>query len=690
MSNKKLCISILFIFLLISSCTPNTQTNNAVFSGESSKVTASEPESASPQPENTNTLQPSPTNTLEPTVVPTIEPLNLSYLGTAIPVSETSITSENYLDLQQTAVWGRGLLSGVAFAPYGDQFVISSPLGFAIYDMAHMEDSPTWVPIDEPVSHQFIAFSEGGNLIKFIGYEGEETIVEFPSGKLVVETEETWLPVAEESAGWGSFEMESSDKALTFTSRATYDEENMNIEYASRHIKNNNTGEEYELKDETIFLEYDDYHLPEGCDVSTTGVCGNAYMPSTFHPHFAAFSPDNETLTIMYRVPNYYSRPDFSLLRIYDTATGKLLIAVGDRNHPISNFAYSPDSSQLLIGFKDGSAQIWSIANGKSIYDSWNFNDYILFAEYTRDGEFLIIQRPGILEIRSPKDGALRSRLETEHYLLSPVDDNIIYFTDDLMIKAMEMDTGKVVLRVLAHDKEILAFSVSPDGLYLASSSLDCKVKLWDAQSGQFLHYLEETIVDGFEGAPPNPDPEYYYNSRIFIKMMEFVEGTDQIIGFGSWGTAVNWNLNSGATNYVIYSAPLQYYQGMMTVNNHFPSNFYVDVEENEFYIDSTTYDLSSGEILRTDHETMDSPENCSIFGPMFEDGKFKFTMGYDRNENKICVLDSETNQLVGIFSPFGETDEARYINGILVSPDGKQLLIADNYDVIEIYTIGN
>ena len=687
MSKKKLRIAILITLILVSSCTVNAQVDDVSSANNVSMPTNSKSatQNSQAQVENTNTPLPTQISTVEPSV----EPLNLTYLGTVIPISDTRITSENYSQLHQSAVWGRGLLCGVAFSPNGDQFIISSPLGFAIYDVDHLEKPPQWIAFNIPIYHQFITFNENGNLIKFLGYEGEKTIIEFPSGKIVDDDEGNWLPTTEQSIGWGSFTLDSPDSSLTFTSRATYDEENMNIEYASRYIKNNTSEEEYALRDDTFFLEYDDNHLPEGCDVSKTGVCGNAYMPSTFHPYFAVFSPDSTTLTLLYRVPNYYNNPYYSLLRVYDATSGKLLTMVGDFDHPVSNFSYSPDSSKLLIGFKNGSAQIWDIAGEKSVYDSWNFNDYILYAEYTKDGEFLLIQRPGILEIRSPYDGALRSRLETEHYMLSPIDDNIIYFTDaDFVIKAMEMDTGKVILRIPAHKKEILAFTVSSDGRYIASSSLDCKVKLWDAQTGKFLHYLEETIVDGFEGAPPNPDPEYYYNSRIFIKMMEFIDGTDQIIGFGSWGTAVNWNVNSGATNYVIYSAPLDYYQGMMTVNNHFPSNFTVNVEKNVFYIDATMYDLSSGEILSTVHETIDSPENCSTYGPTFDEGKFKFTMGYDENEHKICILDSEANQLVGIFYPFGETDDIHYINGMLVSPDGTQLVIANNFDVIEIYTI--
>lgn len=55
------------------------------------------------------------------------------------------------------------------------------------------------------------------------------------------------------------------------------------------------------------------------------------------------------------------------------------------------------------------------------------------------------------------------------------------------------------------------------------------------------------------------------------------------LIGFGSWGTVVNWNVNSGAKNYVIQSGALKYYNGMVTLKPHFPENFDVDTTNNFF-----------------------------------------------------------------------------------------------------------
>jgi WD40 repeat protein len=688
MNKKKLLLSILIAMVLVTSCTINSQVNDVPNTGNDNIVTKTDTATQSPQisVENTNTALPTQTSTVSPTSTP--EPLNLTYLGTAIPTSEPLINTDNFSQLQQNAVWGRGNISDMAFSPSGDQFVISSPLGFAIYDVAHIEDPPEWIAFDTPINHQFITFSENGNFIKFFGYKREKRIFGFPSGEIVDNDEDNWRPIPEQSI-WGSLTMNSADGSLTFSSSVMYNEENMDIEYSIRQITNNDTEETYDLGDDTFYLKYDDHYLPEGCSITFTGMCWNAYSPSTFYPYLIEFSPNNKTLAIIYRVTDYSNSPDYSVLRVYDAATGTLLSMVGDLEHPVSTFAYSPDSSQLLIGFKNGSAQIWNIAGKKSIFDTWNFNDSILNTEYSKDGEFLLIQRPHILEIRSAYDGALRSRLETENYVLSPIDNNIIYFTDDdFMIKAMEMDSGSVILRIPAHEKEILAVAISEDGRYIASSSLDCKVKLWDARTGKFLHYLEETIVDSSTGGPQNLEPEHR-NSRIFIYTLKFNKDTDQIIGFGSWGAAVNWNLNSGATNYVIYSAQLGYYPDLMTVNNHVPKNYYVDVDHNAFYIDDIMFDLSSGEIISTDHETAVFPEYCRNYGPTFDGGESRFTPGYGDNENKICVLDNETNQLTGLISPHGGADETHEIKGLLVSPDGKQLVISNRFDVVEIYTIG-
>ncbi len=138
-------------------------------------------------------------------------------------------------------------------------------------------------------------------------------------------------------------------------------------------------------------------------------------------------------------------------------------------------------------------------------------------------------------------------------YALSPIDSNVIAIADrENMIKVIELDSGKVTLRIPAHEYQIFNIAFSPDGKYIASSGQDCKVKLWNARTGEFLHLFEETVANGFGEDPLTSD---WGNSRIFIYALNFIEGTDQIVGFGSWGTMVSWNVYSGATNYAVYSA---------------------------------------------------------------------------------------------------------------------------------------
>ena len=233
-------------------------------------------------------------------------------------------------------------------------------------------------------------------------------------------------------------------------------------------------------------------------------------------------------------------------------------------------------------------------------------------------------------------------------------------------------------------------------------------VKLWDAHTGALLHLFEETIANGYGEDPLTT--EWGGNSRIFIYALPFIEGTNQIVGFGSWGTMVSWNIHSGSTNYVVYSVPLEYYQGMITVSPHYPNSFWVDSENQKFYIGRTAYDLQTGEEIKgpessdvmakvpqslekfgelenSENEPVSSqsdeedklPDDCAIYGWMSLDGKLLFTQGnyWEDRGGQICILDVQDNRLLQLITVIPESDYDLAVDGFTLSHDGRTLVAA-------------
>lgn len=72
----------------------------------------------------------------------------------------------------------------------------------------------------------------------------------------------------------------------------------------------------------------------------------------------------------------------------------------------------------------------------------------------------------------------------------SPINQILASGGDDMMIRLMDVGTGKEVRAWQAHGEGIRSVTYSPDGKMLASGSLDKSIKLWDPFTGQIIRTL--------------------------------------------------------------------------------------------------------------------------------------------------------------------------------------------------------
>ena len=635
-----------------------------------------------PIPTHTQTSSPSPSETQTKTLIlPVVTPV---FIGTAIPnAGEEEINAENVKQLSNVAQWGKGNILGVAFSPSGDYFIVGSAFGFAIYNPLESQVPPKWFPFKKPFFYQNLYFSEDGQYILLDNLD-EEEVYSIKEGKIATNTLGLkWIKTSILLNQWDETRADSLDGKMYFNSSSSHDEENWNVEFSVREVYDTQTGKLlFTLPDETIQVLYNDTHKPEGCDLSSFSFCGNVYDPSASFPYRVAFSPTNESLAILYRPPNLWSTNQFSTLRIYGTNQGKVLSMIGSFEKPIETFDYSPDGKNILVGFVDGSIQLWNIEYDKSILDAWHFNTPIIRLDYSYDSKYTIVQSPGLVEVRLSNNGSLRSRYQAVSYAISPVNNQLALGDEKGNLHIRDIDSGETVFNIQAHTKEIYALAFSPDGLRLTSSGEDCTVRNWDMTSGEFVRYLAPNKTNAYM--------EEFTESRIFIYYMKYIPNTNHIIGYGSWSRVVNWDANSGSTEYLIEPEPLEYFNGMVTLNPHFPEFLSIDEEGKKFYIDNMGYELDTGKIIGEYTLPENLAEGCASVGPISADGKLLFAKGYDSKEGQICILDTENYNLLNTINVLPEASVNRHIgvDWLYLSPTKKQLFIALSEGMIYVYQV--
>jgi len=675
-------VLVVFAFLL-ASCAPASTAPPTVFDVENAVdvITPPPAKTAVLDEEIPTKLPAAPVNT--PVPAPTDV---LSLIGTPLPERLEVIDASNFSHLKRIGQWGRGSILGVGFTPDGKSFIAISELGWSIYTMDALDKAPQWVAFSEPMLFDEFYFSSDGGLVKFYRstYNSSTTTIRrFPSAEVQkLENGAEWLK-PDAMTDHRSILLNSPDDTKVFKSGLEYgfNEETFSEETTFREMYDGNRNLLYTLRDDAPYVTYSDRNGPEGCDLSVFSPCGNALMSVATTPVKALFSSDSKTFAALYDTPSLYTgiMRAFSFIRVYDSSNGDLIGSIGGFTKPVQDFGYSPDGSLLVVGFVDGSIILWDIKNAQNRFGSRHMNAPAWKIVYSQDSQYLLIQRAEEVEVRLTTSGSLLYRFDAAEFAVSPANNLLALGDTEGNVTIRDMDTGEGNRKIEAHEDRIYSLAFSPDGRYLASSGKDCNIKLWDVESGELLHYFEETAVDAYDIGSI---------SRIFSTYLEFIPGTNMLVGFGSWGTVVNWNVDSGATNYVIQSSALEYYNGMVTLKPHFPEFFGVDQSQEKFYINENGFNLTTGESLGIYQEPANLPKGCVPSGPISNDGQLLFTRGYGRyHGGEICILNPETFDLLGTLSILPDDDDG-WIDWLYLSPDGKQLLVTVGSGIVYVYQI--
>jgi WD40 repeat protein/DNA-binding SARP family transcriptional activator len=189
-------------------------------------------------------------------------------------------------------------------------------------------------------------------------------------------------------------------------------------------------------------------------------------------------------------------------VKLWDAASGDLLLTLSDHSRDVGTVAWSPDGARLVTGGPDGQVRVWKAATGAELLSFSGHEGDVTSAAWSPDGrQFVTSGTDGRARVWDAATGAELHTLFGHVGTIgdadwSPSGEQIV--TAGKNGKAIVWDVEGALLTLPGPGNYVNAVAWSPTGEQIASGFLDRAVKVWDVSTGEAVLTLnhEGNIFD--------------------------------------------------------------------------------------------------------------------------------------------------------------------------------------------------
>lgn len=196
--------------------------------------------------------------------------------------------------------------------------------------------------------------------------------------------------------------------------------------------------------------------------------------------HWVAFSPDGR----------YLASSTGKHLKVWDVQTGEERYTFAVRVRFVFSGVFSPDSRRVVAcgatadAPAEGTVQVWDVATGEPVGRPRSYDRPIRALAYTPSGDRLMLGHgAGILEtdadtgrvraaISTPEAESMRLAVNRVGYVAYPASDGTT--------RVWSLQEGREAFVFRGQTSLVIGLGFSPDGMRLATASLDHSVRIWD------------------------------------------------------------------------------------------------------------------------------------------------------------------------------------------------------------------
>lgn len=214
-----------------------------------------------------------------------------------------------------------------------------------------------------------------------------------------------------------------------------------------------------------------------------TGKLRRTVLREGMEMKFLAFSPDRKMMATLGISPSKQA-----VVRICDSRNGRKKAELGEGKSRYASAAFFPDKSQIAVGTKKGTVQIWDLKRRRKLHEYRAHHEQIQALAISPDGKWLITSA------RSDHLVRVWSTIDFEEYrtlqghgrgaqalAFSPEETvNVLAVASDGVVKIWDLNLEEPLGTLRADASRVTALAFSPDGLKLATAGWKRTVKVWD------------------------------------------------------------------------------------------------------------------------------------------------------------------------------------------------------------------
>jgi WD40 repeat protein/serine/threonine protein kinase len=215
------------------------------------------------------------------------------------------------------------------------------------------------------------------------------------------------------------------------------------------------------------------------------------------------FSPDGRRIVTAAGGPYGHAGP--AEARIWDAASGEPLVPPLRHGASVRYAEFSPDGRFVLTASADNTARVWDSQTGEPATPPMKHEHWVYHAGFSRDGRrvvtasFDLTARVWDAATGEPVGPPLKHEpgRPLYHASFSPdgqlvVTANSTVFAGRGAIRVWRAETGEPTTPPLDMGAAYVFHAVfSPDGRHIVTASGDPRARIWDAEAGKRLHFLQ-------------------------------------------------------------------------------------------------------------------------------------------------------------------------------------------------------